>query len=114
MQQRSGPLAELPIGQLESRMAASLRDRREKLGMSQRDLATALARFDVPASRSIINKYELGPGKQGSRISFDAGRALGIILFENETGLLDSINANQGDSVESNEDMSPSSPSEPP
>ncbi|MEQ8391286.1 MAG: hypothetical protein RIB30_09870 [Thalassospira sp.] len=114
MQKRSGPLAELPIGLLESLMAASLRDRREKLGMSQRDLASALARFDVPASRSIINKYEMGPGKEGSRISFAAGRALGIILFQDETGLLDSIDANQGDSVESNENRSPSSPSEPP
>lgn len=112
MHARSSPLSERPISQLESLIAASLRERREQLGLSQRDLAHALAEFNIPASRSIINKYERGPGTKGSKISFVAGRALGIILFQSETGLIDSVDIE--DSDDSNPQNHPPDISKPP
>lgn len=96
MPSRHSPLQDLEIASIEQAAAAQLRQRREDLKLSQRQLARMLDTFDIPSSRSLINKYELGPGKGGSKMSLMAARAFGLILYGSESGLLDSLDS--GDS----------------
>lgn len=93
MPDQRSPLHELPIPTIERAVAHHLRSRREKLKISQRQLAKSLATFGIPSSRSLINKYEQGPGNGGSKLSLTATRALGLILYGEETGLLDSLDS---------------------
>ena len=100
MQSSHSPLQDLDIPMLELAASYHLRSRREELKMSQRELARQLAAYDIPSSRSLINKYEIGPGKGGSKMTLAAARAFGIILFGRETGLLDSLDSVEFDAPE--------------
>lgn len=93
MSERESLLSDLPVQEIENRIAGLLRQRREELGLSQRDLAATLAEFNVPASRSLVNKYELGPRNAGSKLSFIAARALGLVLLNDESGLLKTLDS---------------------
>lgn len=95
MSDQRSPLHELPIPTIERAVAHHLRSRRQKLKISQRQLAKSLATFGIPSSRSLINKYEQGPGNGGSKLSLTATRALGLILYGEETGLLDSVESEE-------------------
>lgn len=95
MHSRHSPLQVLEIASIERAAACQLRRRREDLQLSQRQLARMLGSYGIPSSRSLINKYELGPGNGGSKMSLTAARAFGIILFGRETGLLDSLDSEE-------------------
>ncbi|RCK43228.1 helix-turn-helix transcriptional regulator [Thalassospira profundimaris] len=108
MQTRQRALRGLSITRIEQLVADQIRRRRIALEMSQEQLARALDPFGIRITRSVIHKYEQGPGKTGAGLSMTMSRALGLVLFQSETGLLDSLQATPEESIPDSTDSAPS------
>lgn len=103
MEGKSQALGRLSIEEIEQLVADQIRRRRVALQMSQEQLARELETYGIKVTRSVIHKYEQGPGPTGAGLSMKISRALGLILFQSETGLLESISGAFADSTDSDE-----------
>ncbi|RCK37243.1 helix-turn-helix transcriptional regulator [Thalassospira xiamenensis] len=100
-------LRQLSITGIEQLVADQIRRRRVALEMSQEQLAQALEPYGIKVTRSVVQKYEQGPGTTGAGLSMMISRALGLILYQSETGLLESLAIPPADSVDSEESTGP-------